>query len=208
MEDVLKSVLKKLEQRSVLEDSEKIHLDHNNRMLAITKETGEFYNILLKAIKAKKILEIGTSVGYSTLWFAEAAKENGGHIVTIEKNHNKIISAMKNFEDAGMTNYIEIREGTATHILQKLVNSAISNGLQFDFVFLDADKESNIEYFDLILPIVKIGGIIATDNILYPKKFRAEMQKFVEHIKLKPNIQTITLEIGNGEEITIKTNSA
>jgi len=72
-------------------------------------------------------------------------------------------------------------------------------------VFLDADKENNIEYFDLVLPLVRVGGIIATDNILYPEEFRPEMKKFTEYIKSKPNVQTITLDLGNGEEISIKT---
>lgn len=205
MREHIKAVLKKLEDRSALEKSEKIQVNHDERMLAISQETGEFFNILLKVIKAKKILEIGTSVGYSTLWFVDAAIKNGGKIITIEQDHSKISKAKKNFDEAGVSSQIEIKEGEAMQILHELVNSMQSNQLQFDFVFLDADKERNIEYFDLILPMVRVGGIIATDNILYPEKFRQEMKKFTNHIRSKPNIQTITLDLGNGEEISIKT---
>jgi len=76
---------------------------------------------------------------------------------------------------------------------------------QFDFAFLDADKELNSEYFDLILPMIKVGGIIATDNILYPEKFRPMMEKFVNYVKKIPNVQTFTLDLGNGEQISMRT---
>ncbi len=204
MRENIRSVLKKLEKRAELEKSEKIQVSHDERMLAISSETGEFFNILLKAIKAKKILEIGMSVGFSTLWFADAILSNNGKIITIEENRNKIAMAKKNFEEAGVSAQIEIQEGKALQILHKLATSE-SDQQEFDFVFLDADKENNIEYFDLVLPLVRIGGIIATDNILYPEKFRPEMKKFTEYIKSKPNVQTITLDLGNGEEISIKT---
>jgi len=204
MRENIKSVLKKLGKRSELEKSEKIQVNHDELMLTISNETGEFYNILLKAIKAKKILEVGMSVGFSTLWFADAILANNGKILTIEENRDKITRAKKNFEEAGVSAQIEIQEGKALQILHKLATSE-SEQRQFDFVFLDADKENNIEYFDLVLPLVRVGGIIATDNILYPEKFRPEMKKFTEYIKSKPNVQTMTLDLGNGEEISIKT---
>ncbi|MCH8975699.1 MAG: O-methyltransferase [Thaumarchaeota archaeon] len=204
MRENIKSVLKKLGKRSELEKSEKIQVNHDERMLTISNETGEFFNILLKAMKAKKILEVGMSVGFSTLWFADAILANNGKIVTIEENQDKITRAKKNFEEAGVSAQIEIQEGKALQILHKLATSE-SEQQQFDFVFLDADKENNIEYFDLVLPLVRVGGIIATDNILYPEEFRPEMKKFTEYIKSKPNVQTMTLDLGNGEEISIKT---
>jgi len=206
MKESIKSVLQKLEKSSKLEKLEKIEINREDRMLAITKETGIFYNILLKAIKAERILEIGTSVGYSTLWFADAIQKNQGKIVTIEQNPSKISRAKANFEEAGVANQIKVIEGKAIQILEQ-ISESIKSGKkkQFDFAFLDADKEQNFEYFDLILPIVRVGGIIATDNILYPEKFRPLMKKYVEYIKTKPNVQTITLDLGNGEQITIKT---
>ncbi len=204
MRENIKSVLKKLDKRSELEKSEKIQVNHDERMLTISNETGEFFNILLKAMKAKRILEVGMSVGFSTLWFVDAILANNGKIVTIEENLDKITRAKKNFEEAGVSAQIEIQEGKALQILHRLATSE-SEQRQFDFVFLDADKENNIEYFDLVLPLVRVGGIIATDNILYPEKFRPEMKKFTEYIKSKPNVQTMTLDLGNGEEISIKT---
>ena len=74
----------------------------------------------------------------------------------------------------------------------------------FDFVFIDADKENIVEYFDLIFPMVSTNGIIITDNMLYPEKYRPDMKKFSDYLKTNPRLRTITSPIGNGQEITIK----
>lgn len=205
MKEHILTVLKKLEKRSRLEESDQIDVNHDDKMLAITEDTGQFYNLFLKAIRAKKVLEIGTSVGYSTIWFAEAVLENGGKIITVEQNPSKIARAKANFKEAKVDTIIENLQGKAIQILNDLSAKIKTEQEKFDFVFLDADKELNIEYFDLVLPMVKIGGVIGTDNILYPEKFRPIMEKFVKHVKLKPNIQTFTLDLGNGEQLTIKT---
>ena len=206
MKEHILTVLKKLEERSELEETEQIEVNHDDRMLAFTKDTGQFYNLFLKAIRAKRVLEVGTSVGYSTLWFADAVLENGGSIVTIEHNPSKISRAKANFEEAGVQNIIENVHGEAIEVLKQLSDKIQSKQeKKFDFAFLDADKELNSEYFDLIMPIIKIGGIIAVDNILYPEKFRPMMEQFVQHVKTIPNVQTFTLDLGNGEQITMKT---
>ncbi len=205
MKEHILTVLKKLEKRSRLEELNKVDVNHDDKMLAITEDTGQFFNLFLKAIKAKRVLEIGTSVGYSTIWFADAILENGGKIITIEQNPSKISRAKANFKEAGVESIIENLQGQAFKILNDLGGKIKTEQEKFDFVFLDADKELNIEYFDLVLPMVKVGGIIATDNILYPEKFRPMMKKFVNHIKSNPNIQTFTLDLGNGEQLTIKT---
>ena len=202
MNNTIKQVLEKLEKRSALEKTKTLDISPEDRMLAITMDTGKFFNILLRAKKAKNILEIGTSTGYSTIWCAEAIKENSGKIITIEKNPNKIVRARNNFKEAGISNMIEIREGMASKVLSELTQEGFQN--YFDFVLIDSDKEQCISYFDAILPLVKKNGIIATDNILYPEKFRQEMQKFVNYVSDNPKVISVTVPVGNGEEITLK----
>ena len=190
-----------------------------DRMLAITADTGMFFNIMLKAMQARRILEVGTSTGYSTLWFADAVKQNNQNntetqkpIITIEENPSKIERARKNFDEAGVNDIIEIREGQAKDILSKMLkdyqnNSGNKNivGL-FDFVFLDADKENCIDYFELILPMLRVGGVVAADNMLHPESSIPEMTKYGTYVKNKSGVQSVTVPVGNGEEITIKIN--
>lgn len=203
MNSSIKDTLDYLEIQSELERSRKVDVIPEDRMLAITKDTGEFLNMLLRLKNAKNMLEIGMSVGYSTIWCAEAISEQSGKIISIEKNPNKINRAKENFLKAGVKDTITIKEGLAIEILAEL-NQNIKYKNFFDVVLIDADKENVKEYFDLILPIVNIGGFIITDNMLYPEKYREEMKKFSDYLKENPKLRTITSSIGNGEEITIK----
>lgn len=166
-------------------------------MLAITADTGAFFSILTKAIKARCALEIGMSVGFSTLWLAEAVGKKG-KVVTIEMDPLKIERAKKNFRQAGVEEIIDIRQGVALDVLCRL------KGMKFDFVLLDADKENIIKYFDLVLPMVRVGGIIAADNTLFPPAYRPAMKKYARHVRSNPRVQSVTVPIGMGEEITIR----
>src|SRR5512133_3337391 len=102
-------VISRLEDQSNRERSIEKGIPPENMILAITSDTGMFFNILLKAMRATKILEIGTSAGYSTLWFADAILQNNitnrgeikKPIITIDMNHSKVSIANKNFDDAG-----------------------------------------------------------------------------------------------------------
>ena len=189
-------------------DYETKHLDEipsEKRLNCVSKNIGMFYNILLKSINAKNILEIGMSVGYSGLWFADAVMSNkqlNGQIITIDREKFKIDNARRNFEEAGVDSLIKIREGEARKILQEIKAEFKEN--YFDFIFIDADKESYIEYFDLCLPLVRKGGIIGADNILFPERFNEMMADYLSHVRSKSNVQSVTIPIDNGEEVTIK----
>ena len=201
----IQNVLSRLEKDI---DYETKHLDEipsEKRLNCISKNIGMFYNILLKSINAKNILEIGMSVGYSGLWFADAVMSNkqlDGQIITIDREKFKIDSARRNFEEAGVDSLIKIREGEAREILHEIKAEFKEN--YFDFIFIDADKESYIEYFDLCLPLVRKGGIIGADNILFPERFNEMMADYLSHVRSKSNVQSVTIPIDNGEEVTIK----
>ncbi|MDF0680827.1 MAG: O-methyltransferase [Candidatus Nitrosocosmicus sp.] len=208
-------VITELEKQSVLERSGVAEVSHEDSMLAITSDTGKFFSILLSAMNAKKILEVGTSVGYSTLWFVysfyhdkEDPSMSKVKITTIENNPLKIKRATANFKNAGVSGLIEIIEGNAIEILNQLSNYVNENpddqSQYFDFIFLDADKENLHEYFDLAISIVKKGGLIVTDNVLYPEEYRPTMSKYIEHIRKKNFVQSVTVPIGHGEEVSMK----
>jgi caffeoyl-CoA O-methyltransferase len=214
----ISKVLSRLEEQSKRERSGEVVIPRPEMMLAITLDTGMFFNITLKAMRAKRILEIGTSSGYSTLWFAEALMQisemsntrQENTIITIEMDHSKIERANKNFDEAGVKDLIELKEGQADDILSEISKNYnnenyLKNGNRlFDFVFFDADKENLRYYFDLVLPMLRVGGIIATDNMLYPEEYRPMMIDYTNYIKNKPNIESVMVPIGNGEELTIK----
>jgi len=201
----IQNVLSRLEKDINYENSHRTEVPSEKRLNCISKNIGMFYNIMLKSINAKKILEIGMSVGYSGLWFADAVMSNtqsDGQIITIDRERFKIDNAKKNFEEAGVSSLIKIRDGEARKVLHDIKEEFGKN--YFDFIFIDADKESYIEYFDLCLPLVRKGGIIGSDNILLPERFNEMMVDYLSHVRSNPNVQSVTIPIDNGEEITIK----
>ncbi len=201
----IQNVLSRLEKDIDYENSHRAEVPSEERLNCISKNIGMFYNIMLKSINAKKILEIGMSVGYSGLWFADAVISNmqsDGQVITIDREKFKIDKATQNFEEAGVSSLIKIRRGEARKILHEIKEEFSEN--YFDFIFIDADKESYIRYFDLCLPLVRKGGIIGADNILFPERFNKMMEDYLSYVRSNPNVQSVTVPIDNGEEVTIK----
>jgi predicted O-methyltransferase YrrM len=204
LDSKIDTVLKKIEEQEKFEQENPYETPNPEKLLAIGRNTGIFYNILLKSKDAKKILEIGMSAGYSTIWFAEAiSKKTGGKIITIDQDKKKIERAKRNFEDAGLSDLIDIRHGDALEVLLDIKNESNSSE-SFDFVFIDADKERYIQYFDVILPMVKPGGLIGADNILFPERFQKFANLYVKHVRNNPKIRSVTIPIDNGEELSLK----
>ncbi len=213
----ISEVLERLGEQSRLERMGGENVAYKDLMLAITEDTGKFLSILLTSMNANNVLEIGTSVGYSTLWFALALIQNGNgpphetkkNIVTIDNDKSKIMRAKKNFDDAGVSELVTVVEGNAVDILNQLLDghnsSSNGGGDLFDFIFFDADKDNLTSYFDLSLPLLKKGGLIVTDNVLFPEEYRLDMSQFVKHVQNNESVFSVTVPIGNGEEVTIKT---
>lgn len=196
MDARISRVLDQLTAESLQEKRHERSIPQRERMLAITEDTGKFLNILVRSMKFSDVLEVGTSVGYSTIWLAEAAFHNGGIVTTIERSHAKVIKARRNIEEAGITN-VEILEGEAAEILPSLRNT-------FDFALIDADKENVAWYFERILDILRQGGVITVDNMLYPEKYRGVMDGLARRIRTECRVRTVTVPIGNGVEMAFK----
>jgi len=131
----IQNVLSRLEKDIDYEEMHRDEIPSEKRLNCISKNIGTFYNILLKSTNAKKILEVGMSVGYSGLWFADAIMSNtqDGQIITIDREQFKIDSAKQNFEEAGVSSLIKIREGEARKILHEIKEEFGEN--YFDFIF-------------------------------------------------------------------------
>ncbi len=127
---------------------------------------GSLLAFLVKITNAHKILEVGTFTGYSAICMASALPANG-QLVSIEKNDEVEDIAKKYFELANLSEKITHIIGDANNIIPKLES-------EFDFVFIDGDKREYVDYYKLILPKLKIGGLIVVDNVLWANKIFSE----------------------------------
>jgi len=164
------------------------------RMLNITPETGRLLWILARAMNAKRIVEVGTSNAFSTIWLADAARAAGGRVTTLEMNPEKIALARANLRKAGLEDVVEIIEGTAAPSLAALPGP-------FDLVFLDADKASYLQYLELALPKMRTGAMLIADNATTHAE---ELKEFTRRVRSHPQLFAVTVPIGNGEEIALK----
>lgn len=128
------------------------------KLWSVPRKSAEVLRNLVMLTKSKNILEIGTSAGYSTLFLADAAKQNNGNVVTVELLAEKAELARNFFRDSNLGNII-LLESEASETLANWDAGAV------DFVFLDADKENYGKYLDLLLPLMKTGAIIVADNV-------------------------------------------
>ena len=130
--------------------------------MAVSPLQGAFLNILAKSVGARRILELGTCAGYSTIWLARALPE-GGKVITLELQDVNADLSQRNFDDAGLADRIEIRRGPAEKSLNILINDGVK---PFDFIFLDADKIRYPTYLDQILMLSRPGTLIIADNVI------------------------------------------
>ena len=130
----------------------------------ISPEQGQFMALLLRAIGARRVLEVGTFTGYSSLVMALALPEDG-RVVTCDRSEEYTSIARRYWREAGVDGRIELRLGDAQQTLARLI--ADDGRGRFDFAFIDADKENDGTYFEQCMELVRQGGIIAIDNTLW-----------------------------------------
>ncbi|TVQ26993.1 MAG: O-methyltransferase [Spirochaetaceae bacterium] len=130
--------------------------------IAVTPNQGRLLSLMAKSAGAARILEVGTLGGYSTIWLARALPA-GGQLVTCELDPKHAEVARQNLTDAGCADLVTIHVGPAAETLSALVSG---NEPAFDFVFIDADKESYLTYFELALKLTRPGGLIVLDNVV------------------------------------------
>jgi predicted O-methyltransferase YrrM len=147
----------------------RVHI-YRTHLRSVSPLIGKLLSSLVLISKSKKILELGCSAGYSTLWISLAAPK---HIYTTEILKEKIDFAKENFREAGVKN-ITILEGDITETLKKW------NKGKLDFIFIDADKDKYLRYYDLVFPLLKKGGVIAADNVISHENI---LKPFLDKVK-------------------------
>ena len=130
--------------------------------ISVSANQGKFLHVLAKTCGAKKILEIGTLVGYSTIWMARALPNNG-KLISLEFVPLHAAVAKKNIERAGLSKVVEIRIGKAIDLLPEL---EANNEGPFDMIFIDADKPPYTEYFQWAMKLSRPGTLIVADNVV------------------------------------------
>ena len=172
--------------------------DRPRRMLNITRDTGEFLAVLVRATAARRVLEIGTSNGYSTLWLAGAVREIGGSVTTVECAEYKIGLASANFARAGLSPFITLVHDDAGRLLQRTDQGA------YDLIFLDAERQEYAGWWPQLHRVLREGGLLIVDNAT---SHAEEMAPFVALVTADPRFVTCLVPVGNGECLAVKTSS-
>lgn len=135
-----------------------------NSNLQISAEQGQFMALLMHLIGARRTIEIGVYTGYSALVVAQAVPDDG-HIIACDINEEWAAVARRYWREAGVERKIDLRIGQALNTLDDLIASGQGN--RFDFVFIDADKTNYANYYERALVLLRPGGLIAVDNVLW-----------------------------------------
>jgi predicted O-methyltransferase YrrM len=165
----------------------------------VSRLQGKFLELLVRISGARRILEIGTLGGYSTLWLARALPA-GGRIVTLEFDPHHAEVARANLAHAGLLERVNLRVGPAIETLPKLESTGDS---PFDLIFIDADKESYPEYLDWSLKLSRVGTVIVADNVVREGKVveadcddpRVQgVRRFTEKMAAEPRLSATVLQ--------------
>ncbi|MFI5781677.1 O-methyltransferase [Nocardia sp. NPDC051570] len=167
-------------------------------MLDVGPDVGRLLAVLVRSRTKPTVVELGGSVGYSTIWLADAVRAAGGRVYSIEPDAGKVAQARANLADAGLAAYVEVIEGTAAETLPRLPGP-------YDVVIIDHWKDLYIPDFDLAWTRVAEGGVVVADNILEPQATRDVMARYVDHVRAVPGAWSQTLPLGDGVEITMRT---
>ena len=169
--------------------------DRPRRMLNITRDTGEFLSALVRATAARRVLEIGTSNGYSTLWLAEAARAIGGAVTTVELAEYKIGLASANFARAGLSPFITLLHDDAGRVLERSAEGA------WDLIFLDSERPEYPRWWPQLRRALRPGGSLVVDNAT---SHAAEMAPFAALVAADPGFSACLVPVGNGELFAVK----
>jgi predicted O-methyltransferase YrrM len=162
--------------------------------LNVTTREGRVLRQLTEAVGAKRVVEIGTSSGYSTIWLALGVRANGGHVFTHEIDPAKVKLARENFTKAGVEDLITVIEGDAHETIKQHKDP-------IDVIFLDAEKSGYVDYLDKLLPLVRPGGLILGHDMHRPMPD----PRYIEAITTNPKLDTSFIMMESfGISMTVK----
>src|SRR5271154_5591490 len=158
MDDLLAAVIDELHRHGAEHDAGKA--DRHERLRNVEPDTARVLAVLVRATAARRVLEIGTSNGYSTLWLADAVRSVGGHVVSVDIDAARSALAAQNLERAGLRELVELRVEDAAVSLRETPDEG------WDMIFLDAERPAYAGYWPQLAPVLRPGGLLAVDNVL------------------------------------------
>ena len=192
----------------IIDEMEQYAAEH--RVPIADREVAAFLEITARAINARRVLEIGMAIGYSVIHLAQGTGDDG-LIVTIDPSEEMIARAVGYLERAGVRQRVRIERGRALEVLPGLTET-------FDLVFLDAMKEEYASYLELALPLLRVGGVVIADNLLWGGQVAGEVrapeqtastqalrefnQIFVHHPQLRAEVLPVGDGLGYGVKIS------
>jgi predicted O-methyltransferase YrrM len=195
---IYEQCLNELEQEGAAHDA--FETDHRRKRLNLERETAQLLQLLILCGRRRRVLEIGTSNGYSALWLAAALRRipNAGRLISIERESEKANQARQNLARAGLEEWVDIRVGDATEVVSGLEGA-------FDAVFFDADRVSAPKQVAILLPKLEADVILLADNALsHPH----EISGYLQAVANLPEFASMIIPIGKGLHVAHRVGSA
>lgn len=166
-------------------------LPTEQRIRNATPPTGAFLYATVLALRPDTVFEMGSSVGYSTIWLALAAREYGGRVIGSEVRPERVEEANRNLRDAGLDAVAHVRAGDAASIARELDGIGL--------VFIDAEKDDYTRLFEAVFDRVVPGGLLLTDNVI-----SHDCTEYLAFLRQRADVLTVTLSLERGIEWTVK----
>ncbi len=154
--------------------------------MTVTKEEGQFLNLLIKLARARQVLELGTAYGYTTIWLALALEETGGQLTTVEIQPERAARAEQHITQVGLSHRVHFHQGDAHTIVPQLTGP-------FDIAYLDADKGGNLDYFNQLFPGKLLpGSLLIAHNALL---LADPMKGYLDRVQNHPELETLIARV-------------
>lgn len=189
--DAMRRTLERYHQRI---DAERQGHGGPHRHMAVGPATGRLIHVLASGLETPRILELGTSLGYSTLWLADAARRTGGRVMTLELEAEKSALAREMAEQAGLSPWIDFQVGDALALLPTLEGP-------FDFVLVDHWKDLYLKSFELFLDKLAPGAILVADNMIRGGSTGGQAA-YARAVRATPGMSSVLLPVGSGLEVS------
>jgi predicted O-methyltransferase YrrM len=169
---------------------------------SVGMEVGKLLGLLIRSNNAKKVLEFGTCLGYSTVWIAQALKETGGRLISVEYREDLYEITKRNIESAGLSDVVKLILGDASEVINTVEGP-------FDIILQDSDKALYSQMLEKCISLTRKNGLIIADDVLFKpmgisEKFSEPVHKYLEKVFADKRLYSTILPIGDGVAISMK----